>query len=412
MTDVDRSPFEVRLERRLRAFASVPVGAVDAEAVARRVVRRGGRRLSAGWLAVAVVAGVLLAGLVALGIGAIRLPSLEPLPTNPLLSGSSDYDAVVLREVDGPRGIEVVAVRPDRPERVIRRLNGESYTTYGSVSQGGWLAWDATSRGKASASDSSWGLINLGDPRGDPRFVDYVPALGGAWGPRGLFATTSPGIHTCCSVQTVDASNGTTTDLGNLGLPGSGPDIIWADDGSGIVVGHGDGGFGIAGLNGVTVPGLPLMAPAMGERWLAPGGRTVRLGLVTAQGVTVGGVEWYNGQLAPAVAHKASFSRDGRSLWLLLDRAQGARHVAEIARLDEPGRPEVVTSVDVGTDVAHLWFRGLSPDDSIFAINIWTGPIADPTPGDTVLVDRAGHSVVLSEENVVGFVPSSLADTW
>ena len=81
MTDLDER-FEARFERRLRAFADVPVAPVDAEAVAGRVVKR--RRVPSdvriALLAAALFIAFVIAALVLAG-GSPKPPALVVVPT-------------------------------------------------------------------------------------------------------------------------------------------------------------------------------------------------------------------------------------------------------------------------------------------------------------------------------------------
>ena len=79
-------------------------------------------------------------------------------------------------------------------------------------------------------------LVDLRDPARRPQFVQYTQVIGGSWSGTGWFATVTPGTHSGFSIDIVDANAGTTGTLGGaIRLPGGGPDLIWAADGSGLL---------------------------------------------------------------------------------------------------------------------------------------------------------------------------------
>ena len=181
--------------------------------------------------------------------------------------------------------VDIVAVAPDGQERVVRRLDSSTlesgvFATYGSVSQDGWVAV-GSSLGLAprGVGAQQWALVDLARPDRGPTFVPYQPVIGGAWGPNGLFATTRPESGPLGSIQVVDAATGSIISRLNLHLPGGGPDLIWAADGSGLV--HvselsGSEEYVIARLDGGPATGsIPRLAPRLGAQWLAPGGATL-----------------------------------------------------------------------------------------------------------------------------------------
>jgi hypothetical protein len=91
MTDLDER-FEARFERRLRAFADVPIEPVDAEAIAGRVVkpRRVPSDVRIALLAAALFIAFVIAALVLAG-GSPKPPPLAVLPTT-VLAGSLDEE--------------------------------------------------------------------------------------------------------------------------------------------------------------------------------------------------------------------------------------------------------------------------------------------------------------------------------
>ena len=258
-----------------------------------------------------------------------------------------------------------------------------------------------------------------------PRLVPYAPVIGGAWGPRGLFATEHviPPSQVG-TIDVVDAATGETHTFPGLDLPGMGPDLIWAADGSGLlVVGPNDTAdlrdYAIVQIDGSPqVAGVPALAPRLQERWVAPGGLTMDFcttGCLTLPDGTAsisgpGGVSNYNaGELAPARLVYASFSADGRSIWLLLDRMEGSKHVAVVARADSPGAVKVVGTADLGEDVAQMWFRGLAPDDSTIAVGHSTG---DTQSAPVTLMRISDTTSSAHSGNLIGFVPASITVAW
>jgi hypothetical protein len=400
----------------------------------------GAASTSGPWIGVAglrpavVVALVALLALALVGSALLVGSFLAKPPTLP----RSGYDAIFLRAASDAPGadIDIVAVRPDGEERLVKRLtasilpDGRNFSTNGSVSQDGWIAV-GTQIGSTSGSDA-WALIDLADPTRAPRLVPYEPVIGAAWGPHGLFATEAlPPPNEVGTIQVVDAATGTKRILPGLHLPGGGPDIIWAADGSGLlVVGPNDTAdlrdYAIVQIDGSrAIAGVPALAPRLQSRWVAPGGPTLdwcKTGTScldaapdgTASISGPGGVtEWYSGELAPARLLDASLSADGRSIWLLLDRVAGTKHVAVVAHADSPGAVKVVGSADLGEDLAHLWFGGFAPDDSTIAIGHWTGTLGGEPKVAPVTVMRTSDTTSSAHSgNLIGFVPAPVTDAW
>jgi hypothetical protein len=426
----DPFDFEARFEARLVMYAARATRPFDAAAVAASaaaggrgrswglpLLRRSGRR---GFET--VVPALLLIGLLIALFGALLLTGGRPTPSP--VRDPWTFHPIFLRAAteEGAATVDVIAVGPNGQERVIRRLEassltpGRSLSTYGSVSPEGWLAVSTHSgRGRGGYA---WALIDLADPAREPRIVPYQPVIGGAWGPGGLFATNV--ASSGWSIMVVDADTGETTTLAALDLPGGGPDLIWAADGSGLVVRQG-GGHAIAPIDGrAPVSGVPELAPRLQRRWLAPGGSTVgpcgdggsscppgAEGVRTAD-ARLRRTDWYTGELGGAKAFDSSFAANGQSVWLLLDQSDGVEHTAVIARADEPLRPVRVGSVDLGAGVTHMWIHGLAPDDTIMAINAFYGDIV----GSVTLIDTAAGTSSRHSGSLVGFVPATVADAW
>ncbi len=365
-------------------------------------------------------------------------PTATP-PASPIPSARG-YDAVYLRAGAGDpaASIDIVVVRPDGRERIARHLTTDglpagtrfSYSTadtespmyFGSLSQDGWIAVE-TQEGSGDAGTpvptrSAWALFDLAEPEQQPRLVPSTGVIGGAWGGRHLFAT---GTSVLSVVQITDAGSGTTTMLtGNL--PGGGPDLIWAADGSGLLVRLQDG-YAISPVGGgPTTKRIPELAFRGGPRFVAAGGRTVSRcdadtctstgGAASVQDPTGRNTVWYSGELMPARLVDTGFSADGRSLWLLLDRVDGSRHTALIARADAPGAARVIATVDLGKDLYHMWFDAFAPDDSTIAIGHWTGSESHTVIEPSILVRTPDAAIGAPSGNLAGFVPAAVTDAW
>jgi hypothetical protein len=428
--------FETLLSRQLRTYAEAGVRPIDRFAIAEETIASGAqsgllrrlRDVRTGWrarpalamlalLALLVIAGAMLI----LAAGAARKP-LPPV---------QGYESIFLRaSSDLPsQGVDIVALRPDRLERLVKHLGpwtgpaDQSFLPSGSLSQDGWVAVNEPT----VVGTDTWALIDLADPGRDALMVRAQAGVSGAWSPNGLFASLIPDHRNCCVAQVTDPRAGVTTPLGGVALPGGGPEFMWAADGSGMLTQR-DGQFAIQpAYAGPSIPDVPKLAPER-SRWVAPGGATFdgcssacggdaqrRIWVRDSNGSRV---QWYSGELAPARAVDASFAADGRSIWLLLDRTDGADHVAVLARLEAPGQARVVATADLGPGVAALWFEGLAADDSSVAIRHWLGKIGDGTTdgqitdGPTTIIDTGTGTTIAHGDRFIGFVPASVAEAW
>jgi hypothetical protein len=440
--------FDAELGRRLREFAEAGVRPIDRRTIATTAI---GTDASSGWAArlgrptrfglrlsprLAAVGLLVLLVLTALIIAAIgRAPK-------PIVGGFGAEAIFVHAPASASNGVvDVIAVRSDGSERLVRRLDpsilleGRIFEAHGELAQDGWLAVSTiTSPAAAQASsDAAWALIDLRDPNRAPHLVSYVPVIGGAWGVGGRFVTTVPGFHgPGFHLQLVDATTGVATTFDPGPLPGGGPSLIVAADGSGLVVGGFDtlnvqhGRYGIAPFDGsLAANAVPPLLFATGERWIAGGGAALDMCAgssspstsaevrVTDVGCKV--VDWYASELAPATFSSASFSADGRSLWLLLDRLEGDHHIALLARADSPRRPRIVASVDLGRGVvpSTILFGALAPDDSLIGIRYGTGPSDAPVDATTtVILPTSGGPASGHTGNLLGFVPADVSAGW
>ena len=141
--------FESTLVGQLRAYADGGVRPIDRYAIAEATIAAP-RSIRQRWSLglghrglVPVLAGLLL--LLALAATALLAGShlLKPSPV-----ARSAYDAILLRPVSDAPGadLDVIAVRPDGRERLVRHLtasmlpDGRTFLTGGSTSPDGWLA--------------------------------------------------------------------------------------------------------------------------------------------------------------------------------------------------------------------------------------------------------------------------------
>ena len=197
------------------------------------------------------------------------------------------------------------------------------------------------------------------------------------------------------------------------------------EDGSGVLVNRPTGPrYAIKPIDGgPVVPDVPRLAPYGGSRYWAAGGLSLDLqwtespeyrgGTVAMLDAAGSPTNWYRDELAPARLFDASLTADGRSIWLLLERLDGERHIADVARLDAPNEVRVIGSVDLGEGVVHLWFEDFAPDDSAVAIGYWTGTLGEvTTPGPTTVMWLADAATSVTDGHLVGFVPAAVADRW
>jgi hypothetical protein len=354
--------------------------------------------LAARSAVISITAALLALTLVGSGITGGRLLAADGLT----------YKAVLLHGGVGHRdeAVDVVLVGTDGSDQIVRKIRpvrGASLDGFGIASPGGWLALS----GSVGVVDTFF-LYDLEHPEIEPRAVPYNRLTGVAWGPGDLFATTcfDPTFSTwrgksrkshiralpkqdtwaCTGIQVVDARTGTTTFVEGINLPGSGPDIIWSTDGSGILS-YGDlsGGehqtredqtLGVMPLDGgpreLLVSGP---YPHWYPRWIAEprstdSGRTVSVwGPGQCPGCGDEATAWYQDTLAPAQATDSVFAADGQSLWLLL--IGGAKDELLLARMPQPGLAEVVSTTTVGSGAEIASIGYIAPDDSVLMVWVW-----------------------------------------
>ena len=313
--------FESVLATQIRSLAQGGVRPVDRYAIADATIAAGKPRpwgVGGRWrlplgiggsprtarVAVVLVLALLAAALVfTLGPGRravvppVPVPSNAPSPSAPATPAPTSGDAtdgvadqsILLRpSTDGLGAMDIVAVNAAGQERVVRRLGAElvegggAYQPYGAVGRDGWLSVDVSDG--VSVLPGTWMLVDLRDPARRPQFVQYTQVIGGSWSGNGWFATVTPGTHSGFSIDIVDANAGTTGTLGGaIRLPGGGPDLIWAADGSGLLANEPRDSdqvkFGIQPRDGSGFrPDVPALADRRGSRWVTQGGRYLDTG--------------------------------------------------------------------------------------------------------------------------------------
>jgi hypothetical protein len=453
----DQSNFELRLAAAFDALSAAAPVDVDPAALA-AVVTRGRRRGLFGpfgaapanrWL-VPVLLGLLLLGALAASIwvGSQLLNDTRRLMgdlATPQPSPVSAWEAIYLRaDPDDSNFIDILAVRPNGEERLVRRIGttipGSTFplSTYGEASENGWLAISTTSSGYLPVA--AFYILNLSDPSQQPLTVPYPPVINGRWSPNGLFAASSAKEHTSTdwmSIDVVDPRTGSTVALGRIGLFGGGPSIVWARDGSGILDGSrlkpATGGPDVdvdpnllfvdrrVGMGGRLV-WMCQPANASPDQECAGVGRTtvLRVGYpnnaVDRFDVNLkpdNAVDWYSSVDPNLKPVDAIFANDGVSLLVTIERTEGQVHQAVVGRVDAPNQFVELASFDMANDGYDPRTTAVDPDDSEFrtqyvtlasatTVNFITGPVLN--------VD--GTRSVAPAGTFAGYVLGSLAESF
>lgn len=351
-------------------------------------------------------------------------PTLEPTPP----VGARVWDAIFVRpDTSDASALDVVLVRGDGAERLLRRvgleLPGSEFTLsgFGSVSRNGWLALSTTSSGQLPVA--AYGLFDLAHPEHAPLTVPYPPVIPGRWSVNDLFALSSASVHSptgWMSIDVVDPRTGATTGLGKVDLFGGEPDIVWVDDGSGILDGQ-----QLRPVNGV--PDIPIgptvrfldrrvgmggsivgVCRASDPADVCPNASTIRV--TDAAGHTV---DWYTVLRPNEEPADAIFAADGRSLLVTFLRTDGPRHRAVVVRMDLPNHGTELGSVDIADDGWNPSISGVDPDDTAFTIAYWTGPTQGPIDFHDASTLHADGSITPRPAGAfVGFVSADLARAW
>jgi hypothetical protein len=432
----DPMTFESRLADAYGRYVSDAPVSVDPVALTASLAAPSPRRwqLAPGIFAVrprwtiAVVALLLLA----LAASAILLVGRWLEQDTPLLvSGTPSMEAIYVRAVGGG-DVDIVAVRPDGSERIARHLSsamlpdGLSFAPSGHVSEDGWIAIGtemAPGGWSSGGPNGGWALLDLGDPTPVARFVETLGGPSSAWSPNGWFA--SPYGNQCCAMQFTDPRTGEIHRTGtSTFLPGGGPSAIWAADGSGLLVG---GGGASAQARYRLLPrsgGAPLgIVPELAfrePRFVRAGGATLIRCTVSIPDCAESGLwvfddgnvpaEWLAGELPDLI--DASFSADGRSVWLLLDQPSAGGHDAVLAKATAPGVMTTVWRRALPADVSGLTLGAFALDDSMVVVWLW-----DTVGGFSV--DR-GHLLISLPDGKVtspigafgGFTRGSVVESW
>jgi hypothetical protein len=121
-------------------------------------------------------------------------------------------------------------------------------------------------------------------------------------------------------------------------------------------------------------------------------------------------LEWLGGELPDLMG--ASFSADGRSVWLMFDQASGGGHDAVLAIATAPGVITTVWRRALPADVSGLTLGAFALDDSMVVVWLWD------TEGEFT-VDRGELLVSLPDGNVTspsgafgGFTRGSAVESW
>lgn len=404
--------FDARLSRVLQADAERAVIPIDPVAIAVRAMATGRQqRRRRSWL-IPVLAVVLLgASLLGGALLAGRVP-VVPQPSPVQATPDPSTLAIVLRRVSGVDGtVDVIGVAVDGTQRVLRTLDPDdlridgTLSTFGAVSPQGDLAV-AFAAARPQAGDR-YVLVSLAEPDRVPVVVAHSGAISGSWSSTGWFAAISPEGGPGWSVDVTDPA-GRTSRMGPLDLPGGGPELVWAADGSGLLVRvQGVGRHGIAPVDGgpvtTTIPHLAFRGP----RFVAAGGRVLLACLDCPNGPAIRVVPPGGDAAAPdwlpspapieGTPVDASFASDDTSLWILF--RQPAALV--LARVPEPGRVEMIATIPINPATEFASLEALAADDSLISIG---HSLADGRDSRRTIVRPATGLMTSISDPILGFV--------
>ncbi len=436
----DQLTFERELTNAFERYLAAAPTEVNARALAATIAIQPARRPTSvdHWLArpmrmVLVTAAVLLA--IALAIaGAGGLHLLQPKPQ----LGGQGWDAIYLRSRRADAAfIDVVAVRSDGHERLVRQISrtlpGLSLPApaYGKISRQGWLAIGASNPTPPPSLDA-YALFDLSDPDMTPLVVRYPAVMSGQWSSSGLFAlssdTPASDVNAAPSwmyIDVFDPETGGRTHLGQCCLFGGGPSLVWAWDGSGLLSGDqlkpvdggpptaidpglgfddrrvGLGGRVIAVCNETTIP------EANPAGWCPVGMRAV----VVGDEITLESQRWYTSMPRSDTPIAAVFAANGRSVLVLSERVIGSNHRAVIVRVDDPDKVTELISLELPANRSPNTFA-VDPADSQFALDyrIGNGDAAVYEIGPIVHLD--GSTTPPPTGAFAGYVDAAVADSW
>ena len=369
------------------------------------------------------------------------------------------YDILTVRAVEEPgrSGVDVFTESVDGDTRMVRHIDnselpdGWTLTGYGEVSSTAWLALDAR-----WSNQYGWAFVDLLATDRPPLLVDGI-TFGAEWGPTDLFALSLNGGRPAV----IDPLTGEVAEVTNAEFPGGHPDIIWSADGEGFLASDGgsygdmsevDGSSNIqprtwrmTPLDGsADQPGVPELDPFGTTRYVAEGGNWLTIGacqsvldLCVPSGQLFDGTyqnrvvvadaagnstTWYDNDVEDARLMQSSFSADGRSIWLLLERTGASGAEVVLAQATAPREIEIVATLpsveplpdvplpDGGYGVGYFASLWLSPDDALAVIT--STQVKDGVPqSDRRLIRTDGSGLAVPiEDDPIGFLPISVAD--
>ena len=356
-------------------------------------------------LAAAAVAVAALAGVTNPNAGPEPITRTSCAPTSTGLPVTTvpppgPYDAVSLR------GTTLVAIDAHGHECDVRDLSGAplglspAEFEFARISAAGWLSLE---RGRPSGHNGpsvDITFINLLDPQAARAVVNGHFDIR-TWSPDGVhLAVTGADAH----VTVIDAATAakSTVDIQGGGVPGGGPRVVWTEDGTGVVVWRPDG----KGLEVVPIDGGPVRdhVPALwfdgGARYLNPEGMQISGAHLIGHGTTSS--PWAAG-LNDATVIDSTFTRDGRSAFMLLTSADGKSLL--VARTSPGSPPTVLATMPKDTTFSGAYIEP-APDDSMVLVR-------------TVGVDHVMRNYVvpldssparLAPGNIPSWVPADVVD--
>ena len=347
---------------------------------------------------------------------------------------------------------------PDGDARLVRHVNnselpeGGRSTHTGRFRRPGGLLWAAQ-----SPDEFGWVFVDLLSADRPPRLVSGITD-GGRWGPTDLFALSLNGGRPAV----IDPVTGEVTEIPNAKFPGGSPDIIWSADGAGFLASEGGSFGGISEVDGSSNiqprtwrltpldgsadrPGVPALDPYGTTRYVTEGGSWLTVGACpsvldmclpngqltdgTLQNqVVVADAEgksttWYDDDLPGARLMQSSFSFDGSSIWLLLERTGASGAELVLARVSTPREIEVMATVPIaepppdvtvaggGIQVSFFASMWLSPDDELVRISASRIDASNPMAVDQLIrTDGSASPGPLQAAAMVGYLPTSVAD--
>jgi hypothetical protein len=390
------------------------------------------------------------------------LPTTTVTPAEPDRTGllrTGPFDVLTVSVVDevGREGVDVVVEAPDGAARLVRHVenselpDGWTLGAAGSVSSTGWLAL-----GAQSPDEFGWVFVDLLSADRPPRLVSGITD-GGRWGPTDLFALSLNGGRPAV----IDPLTGDVREIPNAKFPGGSPDIIWSADGEGFLASEGGSFGGISEVDGSSDiqprtwrltpldgsadrPGVPELDPFGTTRYVTEGGSWLTVGACSSvldmclpngqlmdgtlqNQVVVADAEgnstaWYDDDLPGARLMQSSFSFDGSSIWLLLERTGASGAELVLAQVSTPRELEIRATLPIadplpdvtvsggGTEVRFFASFWLSPDDKLAVISTVRVEAETPVVDNQLIRTDGSASRVPIVEGMVGYLPTSVAE--